>query len=56
MLYAVLIMIIVLELCYEVMNHYVPPHHCLFILLYVFFAYTLFLYPYHELMVQVISN
>jgi hypothetical protein len=29
MLYAVLIMTIVLEPCYEVMNHYVPSHHCL---------------------------
>jgi hypothetical protein len=29
MLYAVLVMIIVLEPCYEVMNNYVPSHHCL---------------------------
>jgi hypothetical protein len=29
MLYAVLVMIIVLEPCYEIMNHYVLSHHCL---------------------------
>jgi hypothetical protein len=33
MLYAVFVMIIVLQSCYEVMNHYVPSHHYLFILL-----------------------
>jgi hypothetical protein len=51
MLYAALIMIIVLEPCYEVMNHYVLSHHCLFVLLYVSFAYTSYLSPYHDLMV-----
>jgi hypothetical protein len=29
MLFAVPIMIIVLEPCYEVMNHYVPSNHCI---------------------------
>jgi hypothetical protein len=34
------------------MNHYVLSYHCLFILLYVSFAYTSYLSPHRELMVQ----
>jgi hypothetical protein len=56
MLHAVFVMIIALEPYYEVMNHYVPSHNCLLILIYVSFAYTSYLYPYHELMVQAISD
>jgi hypothetical protein len=44
-------MIIVLELCYEVMNCYVLLCQLSFILLYVPFTYCLYFYPYHDLMV-----
>jgi hypothetical protein len=54
--YAFLMMIIVLKPCYEVMNHYVLSHHCLFILLYVPFLHIAYLYPYLDLMVQDISG
>jgi hypothetical protein len=43
-LYAFLIIIIVLEPCYEVMNHYVSSHHCIFILLYVSFLHILYIF------------
>jgi hypothetical protein len=49
-------MIIVLKPCYEVMNRYVLSCQLSFILLYVPFTYCLYLYPYHDLMVQVISG
>jgi hypothetical protein len=56
MFYAFLMMIIVRKPCYVVMNHMfhltIAFSSCFMYL----FAYTLYLYPHHELMVQAISD